>query len=294
VPAAYHAAVPEVLLTALALAVAAMREEHGDLAGRSLLVGVEGHGRVEDLAEGVDLSATVGWFTAYHPVALDPGPLDLAEALAGGRAAGTALKRVKEQLRAVPGHGLGYGLLRHLNPDTAPALEKLPHPQVVFNHLGRFTASAAADEPWQLAPEAPMLRMPPDARPAPATGLEINTVAVESGEDVRLHVQLTWPHHFLADAGADRLASLWERALRGLVRHVETAPSGGLTPSDLPLVTLTQEDIDEFEHDFGEGFEDGSGDDFAAPEHAAPDYAAGEGLGDDGPRSDFERQRRNR
>ncbi|MFG2556056.1 amino acid adenylation domain-containing protein [Streptomyces sp. NPDC048581] len=260
VPAAYHAAAPDVLLTALALAAAAWWERRGDLTGRSLLVGLEGHGREEDIAEGVDLSATVGWFTTFHPAAVDPGPLDIDEALSGGPAAGTALKRVKEQLRAVPDHGLGYGLLRHLNPDTAPALEKLPQPQILFNYLGRFTASGSADEPWKLAPEAPMLRVPPPTasdngsaagRQHAAFGLEINAVAVEEagGGGVRLYISAAWPDTFLTDSEAQDLLGLWERALHGLARHAEDAPAGGFTPSDLPLVELTQEDIDDFEND---------------------------------------------
>ncbi|MGW0188388.1 amino acid adenylation domain-containing protein [Streptomyces sp. NPDC003362] len=261
VPAAYHATVPDVLLTALALAVAARREERGDLAGRSLLVGVESHGRAEEIAEGVDLSATVGWFTGYHPVAVDPGPLDLDEALTGGPAAGTALKRVKEQLRAVPGQGLGYGLLRHLNPDTAPALEKLPQPQVTFNYLGRFTASAdASGEPWELAPEAPMLRVRPERA---ANALELDAVAVEDPTGVRLHVSAAWPAALLTAVEADGLLTDWRRALTGLVRHVRTAPGGGLTPSDLPLVEVTQEDLDDFAHAFDDlGTHPGEHDDF--------------------------------
>ncbi|MDQ0603851.1 amino acid adenylation domain-containing protein/non-ribosomal peptide synthase protein (TIGR01720 family) [Streptomyces canus] len=243
VPAAYHAAVPDVLLTALAVAAAGWREERGDLTGRSLLVGVEGHGREEGIAEGVDLSATVGWFTTFHPVGIDPGPLDLGEALDGGPAAGTALKRVKEQLRAVPDGGLGYGLLRHLNPDTSAALEKLPQPQVAFNYLGRFTASA--DDPWDLAPEAPMLPLAGPAR----FGLELNAVTVDGDDGIRLHISAAWPESFLTPAEATDLLALWERALHGLVRHVGESPAGGLTPSDLPLVELTQEDIDDFEND---------------------------------------------
>ncbi|MFD5128612.1 amino acid adenylation domain-containing protein [Streptomyces olindensis] len=261
VPAAYRAAVPDVLLSALTIAVAVRREERGDLAGRSLLVGLEGHGREEGIAENVDLSATVGWFTTFHPVALDPGPVDLDEALSGGPAAGTALKRVKEQLRAVPDHGLGYGLLRHLNPDTAAELDKRPHPQIVFNYLGRFTASASGDEPWELAPEAPMLRVPPDGA-RPAAGLEINTVAVEESGGVRLHVSASAPRAFLAPSETAALLALWERALRGLVRHAEDARAGGLTPSDLPLVSLTQDDIEDFESAFDFDHDSDDFDDF--------------------------------
>ena len=36
---------------------------------------------------------------------------------------GRALKQIKEQLHAIPGHGLGYGLLRYLNSDTAARLD---------------------------------------------------------------------------------------------------------------------------------------------------------------------------
>src|SRR5262249_28335206 len=71
--------------------------------------------------------------------------LDLEEALAGGPALGRALKTIKEQLRALPDHGLGYGLLRYLNPQTAAALAGFAAPQLGFNYLGRFAAPAAAD-----------------------------------------------------------------------------------------------------------------------------------------------------
>ena len=82
-----------------------------------MLLDLEGHGREEVFGD-VDLTRTVGWFTSLYPVRLDPGRLDLDEALAGGAALGRALKTIKEQLRAVPGKGLGYGLLRYLNDAT--------------------------------------------------------------------------------------------------------------------------------------------------------------------------------
>ena len=89
--------------------------------GDAVLLDLEGHGREEIFAD-VDLSRTVGWFTSVFPVRLDPGALDLAEALAGGEALGRALKLIKEQLRGLPDHGLGYGVLRYLNAQTGAQL----------------------------------------------------------------------------------------------------------------------------------------------------------------------------
>ena len=132
VPAAFHGRVNDVLLTALVVAVAAWRQRRSHAQGKgtnALLIDLESHGR-EELFEGFDLTRTVGWFTSLFPVRLDAGGLDLEEALRGGAALGEALKRVKEQLRKVPGGGLGYGLLRYLNPETAPALSGLAGPQI--------------------------------------------------------------------------------------------------------------------------------------------------------------------
>ena len=121
-------------LTALVVAVAGWRRRraHGKGTSNAVLIDLEGHGREEQLFEGVDLTRTVGWFTSLFPVRLDAGGLDLEEALRGGAALGEALKRIKEQLRRVPGGGLGYGLLRYLNPETAPALSGLASPRLAL------------------------------------------------------------------------------------------------------------------------------------------------------------------
>ena len=155
VPAAFHGGIDDVLLTGLALAVADWCRRHvqggNALAhhggSHAVLLDLEGHGREEGLgraevSSAVDLTRTVGWFTSLYPVRLDPGLLDLEEALSGGPALGRALKTIKEQLRAVPGKGLGYGLLRYLNEETAAELAGAPAPQLGFNYLGRFAAGA--------------------------------------------------------------------------------------------------------------------------------------------------------
>ena len=141
-PAAFHCGINDVLLTGLVLAVARWCRRRGRGAGTAVLIDLEGHGREEIFAD-VDLSRTLGWFTSLYPVRLDPGALDLAEALAGGAALGRALKIIKQQLHAVADKGLGYGLLRYLNAETALQLAGLPSPEIGFNYLGRFPGGSA-------------------------------------------------------------------------------------------------------------------------------------------------------
>jgi amino acid adenylation domain-containing protein len=146
VPATYRGGVNDGLLAGLALAVTRWRRARG-VDEPATLLRLEGHGREDGAVPGADLSRTVGWFTSVFPVRLDLAGIDIDEAFAGGPAAGAAIKAVKEQLLAVPGKGLGYGLLRYLNPETAEALRERPLGQIGFNYLGRFSA---ADMPEDL------------------------------------------------------------------------------------------------------------------------------------------------
>ncbi|MFD0200425.1 MULTISPECIES: non-ribosomal peptide synthetase [Saccharothrix] len=245
VPAAFHAGVDDVLLTALALAVGRWRERRGRGAETSVLLQVEGHGR-EDVVPDVELSRTVGWFTSVHPVRLDPGRVGWPELLAGGPAAGTALKRVKEQLRELPEKGVGYGLLRHLNADTAGKLAGLGAPQIAFNYLGRVD-TAGGDRLWLPAPgfTAPVGH---DDLPF-VHAVEVTAVTEDTPDGPRLNATLAWPADLLADTEAADLGAAWRQALHGLVEHVRGAAAGGLTPSDVDLVPLSQDELDLLEDD---------------------------------------------
>jgi amino acid adenylation domain-containing protein/non-ribosomal peptide synthase protein (TIGR01720 family) len=230
VPAAYHAGVEDVLLTALAIAL------HRDRPA-PWTVTLEGHGREEDLVPGADLSRTVGWFTCEYPVSLE---------LAPGAAPGDALKQIKERVRAVP--GIGYGLLRHLDPASAKVLADLPEPAVAFNYLGRF--EAGEDEqaaPWRPAADS-WGGGADDAMPLTAV-LELNAVTEDHPDGPRLVATWTWASGVLAEARVRDLAGAWFTALADLAAAVG---SGGHTPSDLALVSLSQSDIDDLEAEFAD------------------------------------------
>ncbi|MEI5097451.1 amino acid adenylation domain-containing protein [Streptomyces sp. PmtG] len=253
-PTVFRGGVDDGLLTGLALALARWRATRGT-PGSSTLIRLEGHGREDHLIPGADLSGTVGWFTAMYPVRLDVTGIDLTDALNGGKAAAKAIKTVKEQLRAIPDNGLGYGLLRHLNPTTAPALTDTRQPQIGFNYLGK---ASSADLPEDLrglgwAPDTThqdLIAAPDPDMPA-LSALEINTVATPTTEGEELTAYFAFPTGILTREDVTELAGLWVQALTALARHTTTPQAGGLTPSDAPLVTVSQGEIDAWEERFG-------------------------------------------
>ncbi|MDV6241555.1 non-ribosomal peptide synthetase, partial [Rhodococcus opacus] len=244
VPRAFHAGVGDALLTALTMALTSWRRRRGiELPGA--LVGLEGHGREEHVVPGADLARTIGWFTTLFPVRLDLSGVDLDDAFAAGPSAGVALKSVKEQLLAVPDHGIGFGLLRYLNDETAHVLSPLPTPQVSFNYLGRMGRTATeTDEGW-VPVEEPGLREK-SAVPVAAV-VDVNAMTVDSGDGPQLNSTWTYPPGVLTHEEVEELAQLWLQALAALGTHTESG-GGGFTPSDLDLVELRQDAIEDLEH----------------------------------------------
>lgn len=105
--------------------ILAWREQTGRSAFQ---LDLESHGR-EELDQFIDITRTVGWFTAIYPVFLQiPESVKKID----------VLRVVHEQLDRIPGGGIGYGLLRYLAGPEGAALAQLEQSQVNFNYLGRF------------------------------------------------------------------------------------------------------------------------------------------------------------
>ncbi|MFD3938565.1 amino acid adenylation domain-containing protein [Streptomyces sp. NPDC058611] len=231
VPASAGADVTEVLLAALRLAVSRWQSGRGGNAAGDLLVDLERHGRD---GTDLDLSRTVGWFTALHPVRLPAadGALD-------------TLKAVKEAVRSAPDSGAGYGMLRYLNPQLAPVFAQLSTAQVLFNYFGRLPADQAVD--WAPAAESDALSVEADADLAMPYPLQVNAVCADTPHGPELRATWTWPaDRTLGEEDVRALGLAWAEALRELIAQAAGSGSatGALTPSDLPLVQLTQGEID--------------------------------------------------
>ncbi|WP_307826862.1 AMP-binding protein [Streptomyces pactum] len=243
-PEVFHCGVPDLLLSALALAVVERRRRTG-ATGTSVLVEVEGNGRDEGIG-GADLGRTVGRFTSPYPVRLDPGALDWTELWSGGPVTGRVVKRIKEQARAVPGGGVGYGILRHLDADTGARLAALATPRIGFTYLDHALSDATAGG-WAPAPEVAALPPTGPAGPGTVHGLELDAVTVDGSDGPELVATWTYAPGVLSEAEAREIAEAWSRALRALVDHADRPEAGGHTPSDLALAALDQAEIDMLE-----------------------------------------------
>ncbi|MDX3798339.1 non-ribosomal peptide synthetase [Streptomyces sp. AK04-3B] len=215
VPAAFGAAVNDVLLAALALAFADRRRRTGG-AQTSVLVDLEGHGREEESAgDDVDLSRTVGWFTSVFPVRLDAGAVEPADAFAGGPAAEEAVRRMRAHLASLPANGVGYGLLRHLNPRTREVLARREQAGVQFNYLGRFGIPEETD--WSYAPEEDAADIGPEASMREGHALSVDVVTEDRADGPVLAAHWSYLEGLVPQETVEDLAATWFRALEGLL-----------------------------------------------------------------------------
>ncbi len=223
VPRAYRTQINDALLTALGEALSSW------VGSPDVLFDLEGHGREEPFAD-VDITRTVGWFTTVFPVLLE---------VPAGADPSASLTSIKEQLRAIPNHGLGYGLLFYLCPedDDIRALRALPRAELAFNYLGQLDREAADGAPLRRAKQDPGPTHSPEARRRYL--IEV-TGSVLGG---RLQLRFTYCENRHHASTIQALAERFLSSLRGIIAHCLSPGAGGYTPSDFEEEDLSQEDI---------------------------------------------------
>ncbi|PNG90397.1 non-ribosomal peptide synthetase [Streptomyces malaysiensis] len=180
-PAALGVGLTELLCGALRTALTHIQPSPTDLA-----IELERHGRVPAL-EHHDYTRTVGWFTSIAPVRLTAHTDPVA-----------AAREIAERQPDERGH-LAYGLLRYLNPQTAPLLET--RPQVLFNYLGRGGESQA-----------------PQITGGGGSPYAVEVNAWTDAATGSLHAAFT-----LADGVPDEITELWRSALEHIADASATA-----------------------------------------------------------------------
>jgi len=202
------------------LLIAALTRTLGEwLQSDDIRIDLEGHGREE--RDGFDLSQTVGWFTTLYPV-------HFGEVRTG---LGRHIRQTQERLSAVPGNGVGYGILSFLTHDDElhAAREQLQfgESEVLFNYLGQFDAAAAGGS--SISPRR--------RRTHP---LRINAF-VSAGA---LFVRIDYSKGQIEQPAFAAFAEQYLHTLREIIEHC----AGSMTengPAQFPLAGLSQAELGE-------------------------------------------------
>ncbi|WP_396278709.1 bacitracin non-ribosomal peptide synthetase BacC [Bacillus paralicheniformis] len=204
---AYRTEINDLLIAALLVAAR-------DMTGQNKLrITLEGHGR-EQVADGIDISRTVGWFTSKYPVFIDLGQeTDMSR----------TIKMVKEHLRNVPNKGIGYGILKYLTRDSEIA--KGATSPILFNYLGQLDEDINSGEfssshlsPGEAAGKGITREHP----------LEINAVVFRG----QLAIQTTYNTRAYSEDVVRTFAQKYKEALKAVIRHCAEREETEKTPSD--------------------------------------------------------------
>jgi non-ribosomal peptide synthase protein (TIGR01720 family) len=221
---AYHTQANDLLLAAFG---ATLARWSGD---RSLFLTFEGHGR-NAILEDLDVSRTIGWFTTMYPLRLE------LEGLSDWAA---VIPSVKEQVRAVPRDGMGYGLLRHLNrkPEIGDGVRRMPRPDALWLYLGQFDAGAGPAAPVSVAGE----RVGAERDPSGARTHLIEVTSMIVGG--RLQTTFTYSVNRHRRETIDGLAARYKESVLAAIAHCRSVEAATFTPSDFPQAGLSQTELD--------------------------------------------------
>lgn len=189
---AYQATVPEVLLTAVAIALRT-GEQGAVVKALGSLVRYDADAR-SLVSRSDDL---VGGFATEFPLSVQVADIDTADALVGGPAAGAALTQIRDLVRSVPGGGAGYALLRYLSAETSA--------EFAAADSGRFTLRYRDLRPARVHTDGP------------ADGVPL-VLTVDVTDDGLL-CRFDYATEVFLGEDVKTFAEHWVRALGGLAEH---------------------------------------------------------------------------
>lgn len=225
---AYRTRINELLLAAVFRALAQWSSQ------RQLRIDIESHGR-EQAASGMDLSGTVGWFTAIYPLAVTLDSLSWSG----------IISQIKATCRTIPDNGIGFGLLQYLAAEhNIAALAASHRSDVLFNYLGQFDQSVQPDAYFGPATEDCGDNIA--SKRAPSHSLMISGRVLQG----RLGFTLRYATDRFSCQGITLLLDTLANAVQELVDHCTTPGVGQLVPADFELATVTQAQLNEWQAEY--------------------------------------------
>ncbi|HEY2491660.1 MAG TPA: amino acid adenylation domain-containing protein [Paenibacillus sp.] len=222
---AYSTEINDILLAALS------RTLQEWVGSDPVLIQMEGHGR-EAVIKEIDVSRTVGWFTSVFPFVLGTeGVNEFSE----------IIKTTKDNLRRIPGKGLGYDILQYLTVNDSSVnlpLQFQLKPEIVFNYLGQFDKATVQSDLFELS----------DLSTGPEVGGQIEKVQKLELNGMVLGGKLTMDlvyNQYQYDADTiQRLANRYKDHLIEIIHHCCHKQAKEMTPTDYQYNKLSQKQLD--------------------------------------------------
>ena len=197
VPRAYGIQITEVLLSALGEAV--RRWGYVD----RVVTAVESHGR-EELGDALDVTRTVGWFTAVTPVMVD---------MSGPEALWERAQRAGAAIRAGLNAGRSFRQLRYLLGESAEQdlLRREWKAAVSLNYLGQVKAIGRGERQWRIGAES--VGAVRSASAPRHYEVDVTLIVV----DEELEISLTYSYERYGLETMNELADAYLQALRQII-----------------------------------------------------------------------------
>ncbi len=205
----------DLMLTALAAVL------KGDRENGEAVIELEGHGR-EEITGALDITRTTGWFTSMYPACIRIRGNDI----------GRQIKDVKEQVRCIPGNGIGFGILKYCEKK----IEEHDHRYIRFNYLGNLDLPEG--DLFELVDEETGADV--SAHNRVTASVEINAMANKG----RLRALFTCNEGTFETGAIDAFADCYMRKLIEIIEYCRGKTTRDFTPSDFSLVKVTEEDLD--------------------------------------------------
>ncbi len=215
---AYGTEINDILLSALTLSL-------GEGFGLdTVLLMLESYGR-EEIIEGVNLSRTVGWFTAMYPVCFErkDGVED-------------TIAQVKQNLRKISSKSINFGIAKYINKN-----EKLKslRPEISFNYLGQFDNPGEKGSLLNASDEDFGRSIHENNKHCYL--MDVNGMTV----DGRLQFLIGYNEKYVDEAAVQKTAQCFEKTLIGLVEGTDKKLANAIEVKNPALYQINRPDAKE-------------------------------------------------
>lgn len=213
--------VPYLTETKDLLIIALMQTMKHYVETKEIVIELEHHGRVK-IADKIDLSRTIGWFTTLYPFVCKLEAEDTD----------TQIKQIKEGIRKIPNNGIGYGIKKYLTKELQLSSNK----HIRFNYLGEFKKESKESKINLVNQYA----LGSDVQNDLTCLLEINCYVL----DECLYVDTVFDENMYDEEFVHIFMERFQHNIIALIQYLTNKDDIEFTPSDFELDDFTQEDLD--------------------------------------------------